>query len=153
MAASSGTTWTLAKGILGLPVGPVFGNIWVTRSFHRLHLATGWPLSCSTVTNIDISEYCPLFVSSCSKGLWYGFNHGFSWRVIKHGPNHGQKKRIIGSLSFSFIFAIKCVLVAKWTIHGRTFGRPVPGGCMARIWQLGDRISQAGIFIYPNFRT
>ena len=41
-------TWTLAKEILGLPVGPVFGNIWVTEPFHRSHLATGRPLSCST---------------------------------------------------------------------------------------------------------
>ena len=60
------------------------------------------------------------------------------------------KKKIICSLSFRFIFAIKFVLVAKWTIHGRTFGRPVLGGCMARIWQSGDRISEAGIFIYPS---
>ena len=40
--------WTLATQILGLPVGLIFGNIWVARPFYRSHLATGRPLSCST---------------------------------------------------------------------------------------------------------
>ena len=42
-------TWLFATEILGSPVGPVAGNIWISRPFCRSHLATRWPLSCSTV--------------------------------------------------------------------------------------------------------
>ena len=34
---------TVGKEILELPVGPVFGNIWVAQPFYRSHLATGRP--------------------------------------------------------------------------------------------------------------
>ena len=41
-------TWISTTEFLGSPVGPVFGNVWIACSFHRLHLVTGRLLSCST---------------------------------------------------------------------------------------------------------
>ena len=76
----------------GSPNGPPMVDGWVIR------FSSGWsvnhllrPWNQLKLTNIDISEYCPLFRSSYNRSLCYG-GHGVDMTCDTHSTNHDKKR-------------------------------------------------------------
>ena len=76
----------------------------------------------------------------------YLHSHGFPWCLIKHGPNHGNKRHqnhISAFITNHFLQNMKTYRL-HWSPNGPSNVGPwVAGGYMVRIWRPGDRISAA----------